>query len=176
MSIHDNLLDTLRRRLSNLGYEFRQFSIDHFAQWVGDRIGREILRVPWEMPPGLFGAWISDADDAFEYIFYDRSAPPLLQVHIQLHELAHILLGHTTLFLTKDEMEAKIRQWAWMLFPEQDCVLLRSIHSIEQDVEAETFAALIQEEVIRSVSLRQLTTTVSSHESLAAYIRAMGIT
>lgn len=50
-----------------------------------------------EVWAGMFGMWLSGEDQPVEFIFYNSQASPSHRVHIQLHELAHILMGHSTL-------------------------------------------------------------------------------
>ena len=87
--------------LADLQYDFRDFTIEHFINWVGELKGRRIFSFPLKMPAGLFGAWLSDGEEPNEYIFYRANVPPMYQIHIQLHELAHILLEHPTLRITR---------------------------------------------------------------------------
>lgn len=87
-----NPLDAI---LSGLEYDFAHFTIDGFTDCVAERLGRPIRSVPMLMPPGLFGAWIKGPKA--EYILYESPPPFVHSVHIRLHEMSHILLGHRTL-------------------------------------------------------------------------------
>ena len=82
--------------LQELEYDFRVFTIEGFVRHVGETREREIITIPWAMPPMLFGAWISD-EEPREYIFYRNDVSGIHQIHIQLHELSHFLFGHPTL-------------------------------------------------------------------------------
>ncbi|MFG3253276.1 hypothetical protein [Streptomyces sp. NPDC048172] len=42
----------------------------------------------------LCGLWVEL--DSADYVFYEASTSPLHRDHIVLHEISHILLGHTT--------------------------------------------------------------------------------
>ena len=72
-----------RKILSELNYDFRAFTIEHFANWIETVKGRKILLIPWKMPSGLFGAWMSDGEISQEYFFFRKNAERLLQIHIQ---------------------------------------------------------------------------------------------
>src|SRR5512145_3018276 len=83
--------------LTQINFDFHHFTISGFIEWVSQAKQREILTIPWKkMPPGMFGAWLSDADEPKEYIFFREDTPKIHQIHIQLHELAHLLCGHPT--------------------------------------------------------------------------------
>lgn len=158
--------------LAELGYDFRQFTMDHFVAWVQERKRREIQFIPWHMPPGMFGLWMSDAEDPYEHVFFDSAAPPLHQVHIQLHELAHIICDHPTARLTQAEMEDLLRRA--VSNPEiLNEVLLRAPNQAEMEKEAETLAALIQEQVIHHEHLQQLSVVVSSDKNVVAHLKAL---
>src|SRR3989337_2451240 len=88
--------------LKELGYDFHTFSIEGFISFVSQNKGREIITIPWGMPATLFGAWVSDDEEPREYIFYRDDVPVIHQVHIQLHELSHFLLGHRTLRINRN--------------------------------------------------------------------------
>lgn len=159
--------------LTELDYDFRSFTIESFIRWVGGLRGREIYSTPWEMPAGMFGVWISGKDFPSEYIFYRSTAPPIHQIHIQVHELAHVLLGHPTLRLSRKEIVAALQ--GEIDLPFDDVVLLRSTKKSEIEREAETLASLIQEKVIHHLQLNQLTKDISSDDKLARFARDMGL-
>ena len=138
--------------LAELQYDFRNFTIEHFLQWIGDLKGRRILSIPLEMPIGLFGAWLSDDEEPNEYIFYRQNVPPIYQIHIQLHELAHFLLGHPTLHINREILASALDGKG--VLPFNQLAQLRSAARSESDksileVESETLASVIQEQIIR---------------------------
>ena len=118
----------------------RPFDLDAFCDEVAARRGRPLVRRP---VPGLSdgapcGLWI--ATDRADYVFYDPGTSPLHAEHIVLHELAHILSGHT---LAGDSGAAA------RLFPDLDPaavvrVLGRVAYTTEQEREAEMMASLIR--------------------------------
>jgi hypothetical protein len=121
---------------------FHEFSVESLTAIIERRTGRQVYFFPWEeMSMGMFGAWLSDADSPREYIFYRQNVSPIHQVHIQLHELAHILLGHSTLEVSAQAFK--------QLLHGENTVLLKEAQQRacqnKQDDEAEVLADLIQE-------------------------------
>ncbi len=114
------------------------FDLDTFCAEVAARRGRPLIRRP---VPGLSaeapcGLWIGTADA--DHVFYDPGTSPLHAEHIVLHELAHILSGHSG----GDGALAR-------LFPDLDPatvsrVLGRVSYTTEQEREAEMMASLIR--------------------------------
>jgi IrrE N-terminal-like domain len=85
------------------------------------------------------GIWI--ATDADDWIFVDQQTSPLHRQHIVLHELAHMLCGHTAADLPENDMLGR-------LFPDLSpamvrTVLGRSSYQSEYEQEAELLASLI---------------------------------
>ena len=159
--------------LRDLDFDFQAFTIEKFVSWIGVLKGREILIFPWEMPRSLFGAWMSDGEEPKEYIFYRNNLPRIHQIHIQLHELAHLLFGHPTLKIDRKLIVEVMRGQAELPF--DDLVLLRSPKRTEFETEAETLASLIQEQVIRHSQLLRLTQDISSDEKLAGFLKDLGL-
>ena len=114
------------------------FDLDAFCAEVSARRGRPLIR---ESVPGLSaeapcGLWIGT--DRADYVFYDPGTSPLHAEHIVLHELAHILCGHSG-------GDAAMSR----LFPDLDPaavgrVLGRVSYTSEQEREAEMMASLIR--------------------------------
>lgn len=162
-----------RKILSELSYDFRAFTIEHFTQWIETIRGCEILLCPWPMPSGLFGAWMSDGEKPREFIFFRQNAVQLHQIHIQLHELSHFLCGHPTKKVTRDQIvEARDNGRA---LPFDELVKLRSPELDHYEYEAESLASLIQEQVIRSSQIEQLTRGISSDKKVADSLKHLGL-
>jgi hypothetical protein len=114
------------------------FDLDAFCDEVAARRGRPLIRRP---VPGLSaeapcGLWIGTA--SADHVFYDPGTSPLHAEHIVLHELAHILSGHSG----ADGAMAR-------LFPDLDPatvsrVLGRVSYTNAQEREAEMMASLIR--------------------------------
>lgn len=85
------------------------------------------------------GIWIATEDE--DWIFVDQQTSPLHRQHIVLHELAHMLCGHTASELPENDMLRR-------LFPDLSpamvkTVLGRSSYQSEYEREAELLASLI---------------------------------
>jgi hypothetical protein len=85
------------------------------------------------------GIWI--ATDDGDWIFVDQQTSPLHRQHIVLHELAHMLCGHSAAELPENDMLRR-------LFPDLSptmvkTVLSRSGYQSEYEREAELLASLI---------------------------------
>jgi hypothetical protein len=159
--------------LKGLRYDFRSFSIEGFISYIGETKRREILTIPWTMPATVFGAWMSDDEEPKEYIFYRDNVPTIHQVHIQLHELSHLLLGHPTLHINRKKIAEVLRKMTSLPFA--DLPRLRSPNQTECETQAEVLATLIQERVIQSSRIDQLLNDLSSEEKLASFLKTMGL-
>jgi hypothetical protein len=85
------------------------------------------------------GIWI--ATDGEDWIFVDQQTSPLHRQHIVLHELAHMVCGHTAAELPENDMLRR-------LFPDLSpamvkTVLSRTSYQSEPEREAELLASLI---------------------------------
>jgi hypothetical protein len=159
--------------LRELSYDFRTFTINGFISFISEMKGREIIAIQWRMPPTIFGAWISDSDEPREYIFYRDNVPLIHQVHIQLHELSHFLLGHPTLQINRNTITDVLERIA--PFPFTDSPRLRSPEKTNIEIQAETLATLIQQRVIQNASLNGLMNDLSSDAKLANFLKTMGL-
>jgi hypothetical protein len=95
------------------------------------------------LPPPLAGLWL--ATRTTDYIFYADDAPPPLQEHTVLHELAHVLLGlQEAVPPHLDAWEAPVPVPA--LTPEVVlAALTRSCYDDEQESMAELLGTLIEQ-------------------------------
>ena len=162
-----------RKILDELNYDFRAFTIDHFIQWIETVKGHKLLFFPWKMPPGMFGAWMSDGDEPREYFFYRNDVPRLLQIHIQLHELSHFLCGHPTKSITRKFI--KQTHDSGISLPFDELAKLRSPEFNIYEQEAESLASWIQDQVIRHSQMEQLTRGISSDEKVADSLKHLGL-
>lgn len=167
--VEDNVKTRMRALLDELDYNFADFTLDDFVSWLERQRGRPIILQPWSMPPAMSGTWI--ADDRYDHIFFDKHASPVLQDHIKLHEIAHILCGHDTVKLEPEKFSALLNHPAVPLAAHE--VLMRSTHTGEQEIEAETLAALIQERVIKTQGSEKFIALVSSDEEFEENLKAM---
>ena len=149
--------------LKSLDYDFDNFTMDGFRAYLEHRRDRKLVFVPWSMPPSLTGAWL--AADGCDFVFYASDTLPIHQAHIQLHEMAHMLCGHSGL---KTDGSALQVFRAFRPTQETDRLMFRSAHSAIEELEAETLASLVQRQALRSARLHQLMEIVS--EDFGAYL------
>lgn len=174
----------MRVLLDGLCYDFRDFTLEGFAEWLAQQRGRKIAFVPRAMPPKVFGACVkgngvdasvlkrieasaiifgaeakgSDTD----VIFYEIDTPVVHRAHIQLHELSHLICGHPTVEIGSQQIQALLRSVGPMAPADLEFLLLRSIHSDEAEEEAETLTNLIQDRVLRHAKLEELYKAISA--------------
>ncbi|MFI0742516.1 hypothetical protein ACH4PU_31230 [Streptomyces sp. NPDC021100] len=70
--------------------------MESFCRSIAQQRGRPLLLLPLDGPPHPdmpCGIWIGL--DAADLVFYEATAADFLRVHIVLHEISHMLLGHT---------------------------------------------------------------------------------
>ncbi len=160
------------KALRELHYDFHSFTIEGFISFTSKARCREIITIPWRMPANLFGFWVSDDEEPREYIFYRDDVPVIHQVHIQLHELAHFLLGHRTLRINRNQFQEAVENNVPLPF--SDLARLRSSDKTDLEKQAETLAALIQKQVIQDSSMDHLMNDLSTEAKLANFLRIMG--
>src|SRR6266545_4710766 len=115
------------------------FDAFEMCERVARRRGRPIGLHAMPMPSGAPGIWVSAGER--DYIRYARHTSPLNQEHIILHELGHLLCGHTSVVVISSEI-------ARMLLPDIDPeavnrVLQRTEYSTHDEREAEMIASLL---------------------------------
>ena len=132
------------------------FSLDRLMQNVGQARGRRILAVPFPMPDvKQYGAWL--AGPTVDVIFYDADTAKVHQIHIILHELSHIALGHKTLRVDSEDIGSLIRALR--------LVLMRDVSELDKSPDeraAESLAGSLQQEIIHKVGLHALTQRVAT--------------
>src|SRR5688572_25922884 len=80
------------------GIDFSNFSMAQVIRRLEQLRERPILIFPITITdPHLYGAWVKTID--YDCICFDRHTPHVHQNHILCHELGHIILGHSTLYL-----------------------------------------------------------------------------
>lgn len=135
-------------------YDFRMFSLPSFAQWVASKRRREIQRIGWHLPASISGVWLATKET--DFVFYETRTPALHQMHIQLHELAHILCNHQTVELDLEMGMGRevVLQYLMGAFvtksrqaPPIEQVMMRSVHDNKEEQEAELLSAFIQQRI-----------------------------
>lgn len=152
-SVSNERLQTLLLQIEQ-EYDFRMFSLPSFAQWVASKRRREIQRIGWHLPASISGVWLATKET--DFVFYETRTPALHQLHIQLHELAHILCNHQTVDLDLEMGMGReaVLQYLMGAFvtksrqaPPIEQVMLRSAHDNTDEQEAELLSAFIQQRI-----------------------------
>ncbi len=124
----ETIKSRMRNLLEQLNYDFSKFTFGDFVAWLEEKRGRKIeFREQALRSPDLYGAWLAGEDR--DFIFYEQNTLPIHQTHICLHELSHMICNHST---------GKI---AALNGSQIEAVLLRSLHSNEEEEEAEIMAS-----------------------------------
>lgn len=145
-SIVNHAIGSAEKLLGNLAYDFTHFSMQEFVAWLEMTRGRKFLFFSGPMPPGMYGAWLSDKDYPYEYIFFEQTLSPLHQLHTKLHEIAHYLFGHPTRRIGS-------RADGTPLTTTFQSARLRSLQQDKIEIEAEVLASLLQLTAIQQSNL-----------------------
>lgn len=129
-----------RRLLNDLGIQ-PPLDVAELCRRVGEQRGRPVRLVAHPIPvPGPYGVWIATA--SADYIVYQRETSKAHQNHIILHELGHLMAGHTG-----DEQDDAVLAGLYSdLDPEAvRRALRRTSYDSAHEREAETVATIILE-------------------------------
>lgn len=115
------------------------FDLERFRLNLEGHRGKPLLFLPAAIATECSGAWIGTEDA--DFIFYARDTTSVHQRHIVVHEIGHMAFGHCG---TKADGDALAR----VLFPDLSPALVqsslaRSVHSGDEECEAETFASIL---------------------------------
>lgn len=135
----------LRRRCEDLlaGVEIPvPFDIEVFArQFV--RHGRPIVLMPSDDLAGVSGLWL--ATDAADYIAFDAGTTGMHRRQIILHELGHIIAGHSGPdLLNGDASHALLPNLSAEVIRR---ALARAAYSVTEEQEAEMLATLVLDRI-----------------------------
>lgn len=144
MSLHQ-LRSRCQARVRDLALEFPQpFSAEALCALIAEQRGRRLYLHP--LPPlsgegTPCGMWVATA--AADHVYFEAATSPLHQDHIILHELAHMLCGHTMPGL--DEPTSTDLETAPAPALVQNA-LARTRYTSNDEQEAEMVASVILEE------------------------------
>lgn len=173
----------LKSILDRLAPEAADFTPEVFARWIEEFDDCRVHFIPMDLPPGVFGACLVVTGEQVKwdkYVLYDSKLPATHQAHVKTHELAHLALGHKTVSLSPEQMEAI------MLHPELvvDHLSVISCRSSapsflssernRAEQEAELLTRLIYHQAFAARQKRQLR-PISSQADLDEALRRMGI-
>lgn len=133
-----------------------------FAKGLGADPDRPIELIPVTTEPTKPCGLLVSTDLA-DYIFYAANTTPLHQLHIQCHELAHLVLGHAGTAALDTQVTALLMPSLPASVIER--VLGRTVYSETEEHDAELLASLIMRRIGRihrgQVSRPEVTTTLS---------------
>lgn len=135
-----------RRLLRDLRFRQR-FVLSDFIDHVERRRSRPIELVPSDFDgTGPCGLMLTTADER-DLVLYPKSASPLLQEHVIVHEIGHLLFGHAENVDGVDDAELELdalRRLVPDLPPELIRRLLaRTSYEDQHEREAEVFATML---------------------------------
>ena len=159
--------------LEHLGYDFTQFTLTRFIEWIEKTEGLKIHVVPLLFPPTFYGALVKCPNHKRIYIFYDAGAQLLYQTHIILHELGHYLCGHKGLKFKNEALAnpAVLVQYLQNNEPHVEQILYRNAYDNTQETEAELFATLVQKIALQHVAVENL--FLSQNPFYEQYLRSI---
>lgn len=160
-----------QRLLHSLEYDFSTFTLDDFLSWIEAQRSLQIELIYRPMPESVFGAWITVTGERREIILCEENAPPLHQLLIILHEVAHILWGHETEQIAPERVAELSHADLTELVP-----LFRTMcHPERQEQDAEALATLMLEQVLQYNRYEELL-ALPSEETIASYFESMQLT
>lgn len=120
------------------------FDFDVFVRTLAADRGRPIELVPVTAEPGYPCGLLVSTHRA-DYICYASNTTPLHQLHIQCHEVAHLLRGHGRM----SALEAEVAALLMPSLPTSviERVLGRTVYSTEEEQDAELLASLIMRRI-----------------------------
>jgi hypothetical protein len=127
------------------------FSVPALCDSISAQRGRTLYLHPLDKPEGVLdmpcGMWV--ATDVADHVFFEQQTSQFHQEHIILHELGHMICGHTIAMLGDDfdpsETGGEVVQQA----------LLRASYNTEQEQEAELVATLILERARENTAMSE---------------------
>jgi hypothetical protein len=167
----------MRAKLDELDFDFNHFTIERFKQCIENRRGRKIFFIGVPLTEDLDGFWLSDAELPHEYIIYDNLPSRVFQIHTQVHELGHLINDHQTEKITTNELKAILQSLRENTIPSRilKYALHRSADKELQEVEAETFAVLVQKRAIWSARMEELIQASSTNDEATAFLESLGL-
>ena len=165
----------VQRTLANLKYDFSHFELTHFVDHVARYRAKPIRLLPFAFTGSIFGVWVPAP--YHDYIFYSNRVHRIHQVHIVLHEIAHILLDHRRQRIDDVLPPELLRQLDRVeLIGRLRVPPSAEVHGDEEEQESEQFVFLIQKQLVKARRLAELTGESSSIPGLKPITDTMGYT
>ena len=166
---------TVQQTLADLAYNFSQFELVHFVEHVAQHRNKPIRLIPYPFTESIFGVWVPAT--YHDYIFYTMRVHHVHQVHIVLHEIAHMLLNHH-----RRRIDDVLPPELLLQFNSAELVgrlrvpPTKAVHDDEEEQESELFVLLIQRQLVKARRLTELTRESSSIPTLKPITDTMGYT
>ena len=117
------------------------FDLEAFLADLGHDRGRPIYLLPFALPPGAPRGLCLPGQDQ-DYVVVDSAASGAQRVHIALHEVSHLLLGHELRVLDDGGIGQLFRHLDPAML-ERMFAYARTTFSTVEEQEAETLASLL---------------------------------
>jgi len=164
----------LETALDRLGYDFQAFNLAHFTRHVETYRRRPIFVNPLPLQLELSAAWVR-AETA-DYIFYNQRTHPVQQTHSILHEIAHMLLGHSCHPLGSVLPPDLLNRLQGGVPHGRPRLADAQLRASPEEREAEAFVLLIQQRLVNARRLSELTGPSSSIHELRCWVDGMAFT
>lgn len=125
-----DVLHIASEKVKQIDFDFSEFDIQKFVQWVADKRGMSIQLEACDALAFPVGFWFMSDDGA--HVMYSSTLNPMLKTVTILHELMHIYLGHTTVYIPRGVA----------LYPDKVAARNTSKQN-DEDIEAEMAALLL---------------------------------
>ncbi len=158
--------------IRHLDYNFENFELSHFLRHLEQVRNRALFVVPWSFRPDLFGLWIPQ--ESADYIFYNQGLHPIHRIHTVLHEVAHVILGHSRRDI-RSVLPLELLEELGVTQPHGYLRTAAVVFSDDpEEREAEMFVYLIQQYIVKGNRLAELVGQSSSITGLKPYTDSMG--
>jgi hypothetical protein len=162
-------MNRLNREIEKLEYDFKHFSLEDFVDHIARRKRREIILRSWPFSSKELSAlWLPQ--ETAHYILFNANYHQTHQIHSILHELAHLILGHSVRSVL-DILDARlVQEFGGFSFIGRPRWVASRLETDQEEIEAEAFVCEIQGRVMLANRLDSLMGKGSSSEYLNRYV------
>lgn len=173
----------IRAVLKQLPQDWAEISPESFAKWIEQFHSQQVRFAPMSLSPGLFACCLIVADPRempTAMVIYNSDLPPAHQMHVQMHELSHLALGHPTWVGTTKQLEEILNNPAELgqLIREFACRAANEPLTGSRGKAEELEAEDLTRELFKRASVARRETQlkrISSQSDLEESLRRMGI-
>lgn len=136
-------------KLDELKYNFQNYDLDSFLEYVNQFTGRNISIEYLEiLSPHRHGCWFTGGEiDNRDLIFLSKRVSKYTQEHTIFHELGHILFNHKTMSLSELSYFYSSPSSTEILYREP--IKVTEEENKPEEIEAEAFAILVQQQLFK---------------------------